>query len=87
MAGFDGNSTSYTSMTSGFLWFATDADIVWTTSMQRAVFITKTMAKCLMALASLGSSHGAKLVSSLRTYCVVRPRIYFKSTRKTGIEG
>lgn len=54
--------------------------------MQRAGSITKTMVKCLMAMASLGPSQGAKLVNFSRIYCVARPRICFRSTRKTGIE-
>ncbi len=55
--------------------------------MQRAVSTTKTMVKCLMAMASLEQSQGARLVSSLRIYSVVRRRTCFRSTKRTGIEG
>ena len=53
---------------------------------QRAVSTTRTMAKYLMAMANLEQSAGARLVSSSKTYSVGRPRTYFRSIKRTGIE-
>ena len=54
--------------------------------MQRAVSSTMTMAKCLMAMASLEQSREARLVSSLRTCFAAKPRTSFRSIKRTGIE-